>query len=134
MSSASHLDCQTLAVRLGIFQREPEITCLTSTLHFSSLLLYSSPVFPSSHSIFLFSSSSYHLRLSPSFTLPPSLSSRPRVSACHIRGGRCACLCVSVCDRQGVDQSARKETEQRKGNKSADSKKKKQAASDSMGG
>lgn len=28
MSSASHLECQTLAVHLGIFQRQPKITCL----------------------------------------------------------------------------------------------------------
>lgn len=28
MSSASHLECQTLAVHLGIFQRQPKITRL----------------------------------------------------------------------------------------------------------
>lgn len=36
MSSASHLDCQTLSARLGIFQREADTTWLHHALHCSS--------------------------------------------------------------------------------------------------
>lgn len=113
----------TLAVRLGIFQREPEITCLNSTLHSSSLLLYSfsSPLFPSAS----------HPSLPPSFTSSP------------IAFPKATCVCTlllphqrrKVCVKQvRVEHSARKEGGQRKGNKSADSRKKRQAVSDSMGG
>lgn len=40
MSSASHLDCQTLGVHLGIFQREPDTNCLNCTLHFTLWLFH----------------------------------------------------------------------------------------------
>lgn len=46
MSSASHLDCQTLGARLGIFQREADTTCLHRALHFSSPTACSRPVCP----------------------------------------------------------------------------------------
>lgn len=103
MSSASHLDCQTLAVRLGIFQREPEITCLTSTLPFPSLYLAFSPLF--------------------SFILHISSNLLPRGHVCvHTFGGTSeeegapVFVCICVCDEGrwsgvvlggGVEQSAR---------------------------
>lgn len=113
MSSASHLDCQTLGVRLGIVQRQPDTNCLNCTLNFTPLWLF-------------------HLFSSKSLRLPQSIL---HAFCRRIRGGKssmwaCVAVLVFVWNKLGVDHSA----QQRKGNESADSRKKRQALSNSTGG
>lgn len=69
MSSASHLECQTLAVHLGIFQRQPKITCLY--LYTAFYIFFISPFilgfYPPNHPVIL-SLSQYHSCLASHFT------------------------------------------------------------------
>lgn len=66
MSSASHLGCQILAVHLGIYQREPALPPLfSSLLHYSLLFLFSYFLLLSVSKL------SLPLSLPPSFTFIP---------------------------------------------------------------
>lgn len=105
MSSASHLDCQTLGARLGIFQREADTTCLHRALHFSSPTACSRPVCPCAP---------------PACIRYCTLS----VATSEWGGGHyCECAsaylreCLCAWNKLGVDHSAQR----REGNESAES-------------
>lgn len=121
MSSASHLECQTLAVHLGIFQRQPKITRLY--LYTAFYIFFISPFILGFYPPTILLSSLYLSIIPALFHISPHSFF---VTCLHILAARWDLVWAvgwgSKCKRPGEREKEREKGEKVK--KSADSKKK----------